>query len=100
MFDSTSRYYKLNTSTINLTNSDGSTRTVRYVQRRIIPPVGSALTVIEHTITEGDRIDNITARYLGDPTAYWLICDANNVIHPSDLTDTPGRVIEIVLPQI
>jgi hypothetical protein len=100
MFDSTSRYYKLNTSTINLTNSDGTTRTVRYVQRRIIPPVGSALTVIEHTITEGDRIDNITARYLGDPTAYWLICDANNVIHPSDLTDTPGRVIEIVLPQI
>ena len=100
MFDSTSRYYQLNTSTINLTNSDGTTRTVRHVQRRIIPPATSALTVIEHTVIQGDRIDNVTARYLGDPTAYWLICDANNVMLPNDLTDSPGRIIKIVLPQI
>lgn len=100
MFDSTSRYYALNTSTFNITDSDGTTRTVRYVQRRIIPPAGNALTVIEHTVTAGDRIDNITARYLGDPTAFWMLCDANNVMRPNDLTDNPGRIIKIVLPQL
>ena len=100
MFDSTSRYAALNTSTIEVPVGDGTTRTVRYVQRRIIPPVGNAPTVIEHTVTQGDRIDNITARYLGDPTAFWLICDANNVLRPNDLTDPAGRVIKIVLPQI
>jgi len=100
MFDSTSRYYQLNTSTLEATDSDGTTHTVRYVQRRIIPPANNGLTIIEHTVTEGDRIDNITTRYLGDPTAFWLICDANNVLRPNDLTDTFGQVIKIVLPQI
>jgi hypothetical protein len=100
MFDSTSRYYSVPQSTIEVTDSDGTLHTVRYVQRRIIPPADNALTVIEHTVTEGDRLDNITARYLGDPAAFWLICDANNVIRPNDLTDTIGRVIKIVLPQI
>lgn len=100
MFDPTSRYYSLNTATREVTDSDGSVRTVRYVQRRIIPPADNAPTVIEHTVTEGDRLDNITARYLGDPMAFWLICDANNVLRPNDLTDTVGRVIRIVLPQI
>ena len=100
MFDSTSRYYSVPQSTIEVTDSDGTSHTVRYVQRRIIPPADNALTVIEHTVTEGDRLDNITARYLGDPTAFWLISDANNVLRPNDLTDTIGRVIKIVLPQI
>jgi hypothetical protein len=98
MFDSNSRYYGLNTSTIEVTVGDGTTRTVRYVQRRIIPPNGNSPTVIEHTVTEGDRIDNIAARYLGDPTAAWLICDANNVLRPNDLTEKIGGVIKIVLP--
>jgi hypothetical protein len=100
MFDLTSRYYGLKTSTIEMPVGDGTTRTVPYAQRRIIPPDGNSPTVIEHTVTQGDRIDNITARYLGDPTAFWLICDANNVLRPNDLTDSAGRIIKIVLPQI
>src|SRR2546427_7681875 len=100
MFDSTSRYYNLKTATVEVTDSDGTTRTVRYVQRRIIPPVEDTITVIEHTVTEGDRLDNITARYLGDPTESWLVCDTNNVLRPNDLTDTIGRVIKIALPRL
>jgi hypothetical protein len=100
MFDETSRYYNIDTKTIDITGADGSTRQVRYVQRRIIPPPDDALTVIEHTVTQGDRLDNIAARYLGDPTAFWLVCDANNVMRPNDLTDAIGRVIKIVLPQV
>ena len=100
MFDSTSRYYKLQTSTVDVPNGDGTSRTVRYVQRRVIPPPDNGLTVIEHTVTEGDRLDNITAKYLGDPTEFWLVCDANNVLRPNDLTDTIGRVIKIALPRL
>lgn len=103
MFDSTSRYFSKtnsNISTINLPDGNGTTRAVRYVQRRVIPPLDSGLTVIEHTVMGGDRIDNITARYLGDPTEYWLLCDANNVLRPNDLTDIVGRVIKIVLPRL
>lgn len=100
MFDSTSRYANVPTATIDLTNPDGSVQTVRYVRRRIIPQVDPSLTAIEHTVTQGDRLDNITARYMGDPTAFWLICDTNNVLRPNDLTDTIGRVIEIALPRL
>lgn len=100
MFDSNSRYNGLNTATTEISAGDGTTRTVRYVQRRVIPPPDDSLTVIEYTVTQADRPDNIAALYLGDPTAFWMICDANNVLSPNDLTDTPGRIVKIVLPQI
>ena len=100
MFDSTSRYFNSKIAIVEVSNGDGTTRTVRYVQRRVIPPPDSGLTVIEHTVTEGDRLDNIAARYLGDPTEFWLLCDANNVLKPNDLTGTIGRVIKIALPRL
>lgn len=100
MFDSTSRYANIDTTTIAVSNGDGTTRIVRYVQRRVIPSSDEGLTVIEHTVTQGDRLDNITARYLGDPTAFWLVCDTNNVLRPNDLTGTFGRVIKIALPRL
>ncbi len=100
MFDSTSRYYNLNTATTEMQNGDGTTTTVRYVQRRIIPPSDSTIVVIEHTVTEGDRLDTIAARYLGDPGLFWLVCDTNSVMCPNDLTDAIGRVIKIALPPL
>lgn len=100
MFNSTSRYYNIKIATVDMPNGDGTTRTVRYVQRRVIPHPDYGLTIIEHTVVEGDRLDNITARYLGDPTEFWLVCDANNILRPNDLTDTPGRVIKIALPRL
>ena len=50
-------------------------------------------------MTQGDRLDNITAQYLGDPEQFWRICDANNVLAPNELTDTLGRIIRITLPE-
>ena len=99
MFDSTSRYNGVQTATTTIPAGDGATRTVRYVQRRIIPPPDDSLTVIEYTVTESDRPDNIAAFYLGDPTVFWMLCDANNVLSPDELTGTIGRVVKIVLPQ-
>jgi hypothetical protein len=98
MFDSTSRYVNVPTTTAGITGSDGITRTVRYVQRRIIPPANDDLTVIEHIVEQGDRLDILAARYLGDPTLFWQICDENDALQPEALTERIGQIIKITLP--
>src|SRR6516225_8389479 len=98
MFDPTSRYDSLPTLKITVIGSDGLERVVAYKGRRFLPAVGAAPTLVEHTVMQGDRLDNITARYLGDPTLFWRLCDANLVLRPDELEQV-GRVIEIVLPQ-
>jgi hypothetical protein len=99
MFDPTSRYYSIATGTLTVTDEDGRLREIRYVKRRFIPPVDGATTLVEHTVTQGERLDNITARYLGDPTQFWHICDNNNVLDPDELTDAVGNRIEIGMPK-
>ena len=96
MFDKSSRYFTLETTTMTVSDPDGGTREVRYVRRRIIPPSENLTTLLEHTVAQGERLDNITARYLGDPTQFWRVCDANDVLQPEELEET-GRVIEIAL---
>jgi hypothetical protein len=100
MFDQTSRYYNGPTTTLIVTDSDGTQREIRYVQRRFIPSAGGMTTLVEHTVVQGERLDNITARYMGDPTQFWRICDANNVLDPNELTDEAGYMITIALPQL
>ena len=39
-----------------------------------------------HTVVEGDRIDLLAYRYLGDPTLWWVICDFNDIAFPLELT--------------
>ncbi len=94
-FDPTSRYYSVDTG--ELTLADG--RIVRYVRRRFIAQPSQFETLAEHSVVQGDRIDNIAARYLGDPEQYWRICDANAVIRPDSLTEPPGRRFRITLPE-
>jgi nucleoid-associated protein YgaU len=48
----------------------------------------------QHVVTAGERLDQIAARYYGDPLKYWLICDANDAIFPEDLL-VPGRILDI-----
>jgi hypothetical protein len=48
-------------------------------------------------VAQGDRLDTITARYLGDPTQFWRICDANDTLRPDELEE-PGRTVRIALP--
>ena len=99
MFDSTSRYFSIPTTTITVPDPESGAREVRYVKRRIIPAGESMTTLVEHTFVEGERLDLITARYLGDPTQFWRVCDANNVMQPEELEVT-GRAIEIAMPNI
>jgi hypothetical protein len=100
MFDTTSRYFNLKIATISVPDDQaGGVREIRYVRRRIIPSSKSLTTLVEHTVAQGERLDNITARYLGDPTQFWRICDANDALQPEELEET-GRVIKIALPNI
>ena len=95
LFPPTSRYYQVDTAT--LTSPQG--KTIVYLKRRFIPAADNFSLLENYIVKQGDRLDNIAARILGDPLAFWRICDANDAMRPQDLTDTPGRVIRITLPQ-
>jgi phage tail protein X len=95
MFPITSRYYGVKTATIQL--ADG--RPVRYLLRRFIPSADRFALLQEHTVSEGDRLDNLAAKYLGDPEAFWRIADANEAMAPEELTDLIGRALRITLPE-
>jgi len=96
-FPTDSRYY--GSSTLTYTTADG--QTITYLPRRFVPQPGSPnfATVAQHTVKQGDRLDLLAARYLGDPLIFWLLCDANGAIKPDDLVETPGTVLNITMPQ-
>lgn len=74
-------------------------RAIAYLRRRFLPPPERFALLQEHAVAEGDRPDNLAAQYLGDPEQFWRLCDANNVLFPTELTDTPNRRIRITLPE-
>jgi hypothetical protein len=96
MFEPTSRYYDLETA--RMTVGEGAPRVISYKRRRIIPSGETMTTLVEHTVTQGDRLDNLAARYVGDPEQFWRICDANDVLRPEELTDGVGRTFKVGLP--
>ena len=96
-FPTDSRYYGF--KTLSYTNPDS--QAVSYLARRIVPQPGASnfATVATHTVRQGDRLDLIAAKYLGDPLMFWLICDANGAIRPDQLLENPGQVLNITMPQ-
>ena len=97
MFERTSRYYDIETAQLRAIDRDGNPQAIPYKRRRFIPPATESILLVEHTVMEGDRLDNITARYLDDPTQFWQVCDANNAMRPEEL-EQRGRVVRIALP--
>ena len=95
MFPVTSRYYGI--ATVTLETADG--RQIVYLRRRFVPDPSRFDLLTEHPVSEGERLDNIAAVYLGDPEQFWRLCDANGVIRPDELTETIGRRIRITLPE-
>lgn len=86
-----SRYYGAAIET--LTRADGVQ--VGYLRRRIIPQPQVYSSLRYYVVVEGDRLDNLAAKFLGDPLLYWLICDANGISDPDQLTLEPGKTINI-----
>ncbi|MGH8905004.1 MAG: LysM domain-containing protein [Egibacteraceae bacterium] len=95
MFSPTSRYAAVETA--ELETSPG--RVVKYLRRRFVPPPERFALLQEHVVVDGDRLDNVTAKYLGDPEQFWRVADANGAMRPDELTETPGRRLRITLPE-
>lgn len=95
LFPPTSRYHSIETATFK--TADG--KEIVHLKRRFIPAPERFTLLQEHVVTEGDRLDNITALYLNDPLQFWRICDANTAMMPSDLTAEIGRRLRITLPE-
>jgi hypothetical protein len=90
-----SRYHGIATKTH--VAPDG--RTVVYLARRFVPPSGRFTLLREHAVVQGDRLDNVTARHLGDPEQFWRVADANDALRPDELTEEVGRRLRITLPE-
>ena len=95
MFPINSRYLGIDTATIETADR----KTIIYLRRRFVPSPDRFALLLEHVVTQGDRLDNITAQYLGDPEQFWRVCDANNAMRPDELTETIGRRLRITLPE-
>jgi hypothetical protein len=94
-FPMNSRYATTDTTTLTL--ADGTE--VVYLRRRFVPSPENFALLQEHFVVEGERLDVITAHYIGDPEQFWRICDANPILHPGELTEAAGAVIRITLPE-
>lgn len=95
MFPATSRYYGIETAKLPAPGG----REIAYLRRRFLPPPAEGALIAEHSVVQDDRLDNITARYLGDPEQFWRVCDSNNALQPERLTDEIGRRLRIAFPQ-
>jgi hypothetical protein len=96
MFDPTSRYY--NVETVSRTQPDG--RVVAYKRRRFLPRGETLLVLAELSVGQGERLDVLTARAIGDPEQFWRVCDANNAMYPPDLVAEPGQRLRVPVPQV
>jgi hypothetical protein len=94
LFPPTSRYFGIGTATM----EEGKGGTIIFLRRRFVPAPERFVTVQEHIVAQGERLDNITAKYLGDPEQFWRLCDANGALRPDELTETISRRLRITLP--
>ena len=88
MFDSKSRYVKLDTYEV----TDRRGRTVKVV---IVPDAPSQTLLGYHFRREGQRLDHLAQKYLDDPAGFWRLCELNDVM----LAEALAEEQEIAIPQ-
>ena len=93
-FPPTSRYNSV--ATLEHVRADG--RSQPYLARRFVPPVEALAAVRELTVVQGDRLDLLAARLLGDAELWWTVADANPTLAPDTLTDAPGQRLRLAAP--
>jgi hypothetical protein len=89
-----SRYHGLAHATLTL--ADG--RTVRYLRRRQFPDPATMAVIAEYRVVEGDRLDNLAMRFLGDSLAAWRIADANGALRMEAMVEEIGLRVRISMP--
>ena len=95
IFPPSSRYAPISTATF---MRAGGTP-VTYLKRRFAPAPENFALLQWHRVLQHERLDNITAHYLGDPEQFWRLCDANRALRPEELTGTIGKSLRITLPE-
>lgn len=95
MFDPTSRYAKIPTASL----VDAGGREIAYVRRRFLPRSSDLPLMAQVSVVQGDRLDRIVARTLGDPEQFWRACDASDAMKPDDLTGEIGNIVKVPVPQ-
>lgn len=93
-FPASSRYHAIPTA--GYPTGDGTA--VTYLTRRFCPRGQSLPLLTRAPVRAGERLDQLTARTLGDPTQFWRVADANDALDPAELMDAPGRVLRVPVP--
>lgn len=95
-----SRYSDVGTAIYEMAAPDTTSgvRRVVYFRRRFLPEPSTFATLREHIVTDGERLDLIAARELGDPLAFWKLCDANRLARPLAFNGPPGSRLVVPLP--
>ncbi len=94
-FPPNSRYHGIETKTAKSETGE----TLVYLKRRFVPPPENFALLQLHSVVQGDRLDNLAHKYLGDPEQFWRLCDANGAIQARTLTENVGRKLRITLPE-
>jgi hypothetical protein len=87
MFTPESRYAKADIYTV----PDARGREVNVVAP---PPPPAQQLLGLHVLRQGERLDLLAAKYLGDPAGFWRIAEQNDAMLPAALAETP----EIEIP--
>lgn len=93
LFPPNSRYRGIDTATL-----VAGGQTVVYIRRRFVPSPDDLASIQQHTVKQGERLDNLAAQFLGDPELFWRLCDANAAMRPEDL-ENAGITLTIALPE-
>ncbi len=87
MIDRKSRYRKTPT----LAPADTPGESVELLDLRVIPKTTG---IYRLTPTDSDRLDHLAWRFYREPTRFWRICDASDVLDPLDVL-APGDPVTI-----
>jgi hypothetical protein len=90
----TSRYAGL--AVKEYTDPDGTV--VPYLERRFPPQPETLETVSTRRVGPGERLDHVAEAVLGDPEAFWALCDASGVLDPADL-ERSGAEVRVAAPK-
>jgi hypothetical protein len=85
MFSTNSRYAQM--GIYRVTRPDGTTV---VAVRLPLPPRPERVSLLgSHPRRDDQRLDHIANHYLGDPTTFWRLCDANDAVVPDALAARP-----------
>jgi len=74
------------------TRADGAQ--VAYLERRIIPQPGIYTALRSYAIVGGDRLDNLSSRFLGDPLLYWMVLPDCAVSSSGSVAPLASQIIQ------